>query len=191
MLFIIYAAMINDEVDQLRFVDIYNDYRKQMLLVAKRVLNNDEDAEDAVQAAFLGIAQRIKSVPSDDPRKLRAYCLTAAKNAALSMLPKKQQRNSIIDISELSVATDEDLLRQVMLSQDYDLLLRAMRQMPPPYREVLLMICVQEQRVKDAAAILHRREGTVRQQLNRGKKLLVALCRKEGMCFEQKDNDTI
>ena len=85
MLFM-YAAMIDDEVDQLRFADIYHGYRKQMLLVAKRVLNNDEDAEDAVQIAFLGIAQRIKSVPSDDPKKLRAYVLTAAKNAALFVL---------------------------------------------------------------------------------------------------------
>ncbi|WP_417018449.1 RNA polymerase sigma factor, partial [Anaerotignum sp.] len=158
---------------------------------AKRVLNNDEDAEDAVQIAFLGIAQRIKSVPSDDPKKLRAYVLTAAKNAALSMLPKKQRRDNTFDISELVVVTGEDLFQQVMLSQDYDLLLRAMRQMPSPYREVLLMVCVQEQCVKDTAAILHRREGTVRQQLNRGKKLLVALCRKEGMCFEQKDNDAV
>ena len=81
MLFM-YAAMIDDEVDQLRFADIYHGYRKQMLLVAKRVLNNDEDAEDAVQIAFLGIAQRIKSVPSDDPKKLRAYVLTAAKKPA-------------------------------------------------------------------------------------------------------------
>ena len=190
MLFM-YAAMIDDEVDQLRFADIYHGYRKQMLLVAKRVLNNDEDAEDAVQIAFLGIAQRIKSVPSDDPKKLRAYVLTAAKNAALSMLPKKQRRDNTFDISELVVVTGEDLFQQVMLSQDYDLLLRAMRQMPSPYREVLLMVCVQEQCVKDTAAILHRREGTVRQQLNRGKKLLVALCRKEGMCFEQKDTDAV
>lgn len=53
------------------------------------------------------------------------------------------------------------------------------------------MICVQEQSVKDAAAILHRREGTVRQQLNRGRKLLVELCRKEGMCFEQAENDAV
>ena len=81
MLFM-YAAMIDDEVDQLRFADIYHGYRKQMLLVAKRGLNNDEDAEDAVQIAFLGIAQRIKSVPSDDPKKLRAYVLTAAKKPA-------------------------------------------------------------------------------------------------------------
>ncbi len=190
-MFFLYAAMIDDETEQLRFADIYHGYRKQMLLVARRVLNNDEDAEDAVQAAFWGIAQRMKAVPSDNPQKLRAYVLTAAKNAALSMLPKKQQRANIIDISELAIASDEDLFQQVMLSQDYDLLLRAMRQMPPPYREVLLMIYVQELSVKEAAAILHRREGTVRQQQNRGKSLLVTLCRKEGLCFAQKENDNL
>lgn len=186
-----YAAMIDNEVDQLRFTDLYYAYRKQMLLVANRVLHNAEDAEDAVQNALLGISQRMQSVPSDDPRKLRAYCLTAAKNAALSMLPKKQQRDNTIDISELVLASDEDLFQQVMLSQDYDRLLRAMRQLPPRYREVLLLICVQEQSVKDAAAILHRREGTVRQQLSRGRKLLVELCRKEGMCFAQTEHDNL
>ncbi len=91
MLFM-YAAMIDDEVDQLRFADIYHGYRKQMLLVAKRVLNNDEDAEDAVQIAFLGIAQRIKSVPSDDPKKLRAYVLTAAKKRH----SRRQQMNVLV-----------------------------------------------------------------------------------------------
>ena len=75
------------------------------------------------------------------------------------MLPKKQRRDNTFDISELVVVTGEDLFQQVMLSQDYDLLLRAMRQMPSPYREVLLMVCVQEQCVKDTAAILHRRGG--------------------------------
>lgn len=182
MLFI-YAAMIDDEVEQLRFVDIYNGYCKQMLLVAKRVLSNDADAEDAVQIALVGIAQRIKAVPTGDPRKLRAYVLTAAKNAALSMFHKKQQRDNIVDISELVMASGEDLFQQVVLSQDYELLIRTIGQLPLLYREVLLIIYVQEQSVKEAAAILHRREGTVRQQLNRGKKLLVELCRKEGVCF--------
>lgn len=185
-----YAAMIDDASDQLRFTDIYNGYRKQMLLVARRVLNNHEDAEDAVQAAFLGIAQRIRSVPSDDPKKLRAYVLTAAKNAALSMLHQKQQAN-FTDISELSIAVEEDLFQQVVLSQDYDGLLRVMRQLPSPYREVLLMICVQEQSVKDTAVLLHRREGTVRQQLHRGKKLVVELCQKEGLSFARKETHAI
>lgn len=184
-MFIMYAAMIDDEADQLRFSDIYYGYRKQMLLAAMGILGNQEDAEDAVQVAFLGIARNIRAVPSDNPGRLRAYVLAAARNAALSMLPQKQRRDNVVDISELTVSTGEDLFQQVERSQDYERLLRAMRQLPPPYREVLLMIYVEEQSVKETAAVLCRREGTVRQQLNRGKKLLTELCRKEGMCFEQ------
>ena len=104
----LYFALINSEADQLRFSDIYSNYQKQMLLVAKRILHSDEDAEDAVQIAFLGIAQRIKSLPVDD-RRLRAYVLTAAKNAALSLLPQKKRQDNMLDIDELPIASDEDL----------------------------------------------------------------------------------
>ncbi len=171
----LYFALIDSEADQLRFSDIYSNYQKQMLLVAKRILHSDEDAEDAVQIAFLGIAQRIKSLPVDD-RRLRAYVLTAAKNAALSLLPQKKRQDNMLDIDELPIASDEDLFVKVMQSQDYDTLLRAAR---------MLIICVEGQTVAASAAILHRKQGTVRQQLNRGKKLLIDFCRKEGMCFEE------
>ena len=161
----LYFALIDSEADQLRFSDIYSNYQKQMLLVAKRILHSDEDAED--------------------DRRLRAYVLTAAKNAALSLLPQKKRQDNMLDIDELPIASDEDLFVKVMQSQDYDTLLRAARMLPAPYREVLLIICVEGQTVAASAAILHRKPGTVRQQLNRGKKLLIDFCRKEGMCFEE------
>ena len=114
-----------------------------------------------------------------------SYVLTAAKNAALSLLPQKKRQDNMLDIDELPIASDEDLFVKVMQSQDYDTLLRAARMLPAPYREVLLIICVEGQTVAASAAILHRKPGTVRQQLNRGKKLLIDFCRKEGMCLEE------
>ena len=180
-----YMAMINDEADQHRFLEIYNQYRKQMLYVAYHVLHDQYEAEDAVQVALLGIAQRIRFVPTGNDKVIRAYVLTAAKNAALSMLSKQQVRERDANIMEFPVSSNDDLFEQVVASQDYELLMKAMKQLPAHYREVLMLVFIQEQSVKDAAAILKRREGTVRQQLNRGKKLLVELCRKEGMCFEE------
>lgn len=184
MLFM-YVAMIEDNAELIRFEEIYYGYRKQMLVVANRVLHNMDDAEDAVQNALLGIAKHIKSVPAQDERVVRAYVLTAAKNAALSLLPKKQQRDGMADISELTVAAQDDLFQQVLNAQDYDLLLCAMRRMDPPYREVLMLTYVQEQSLKATAHILQRKEETVRKQLYRGKKLLIELCRKEGMSFAE------
>lgn len=181
---LLYTTMIDSESEQLRFTEIYNNYCKQMMLVAMRVLHNHEDSEEAVQRAFLGIARNIKSVPIHDLQKQRAYVLTAAKNAALSMLPEKKRRENSVDISELPIASNDDLFRQVTLCQDYELLLRSIQKLPSPYREVLFMVYVQEQSVNHTASILHRRSGTVRQQLNRGKRLLIELCREEGLCYE-------
>lgn len=182
---LIYAAMIDNEAERCRFEDIYYGYRKQMLLVAQGILHDPGDAEDAVQNALLGIAQKIHSIPSGNEKIIRAYVLTAAKNAALSMLPKKKERDKLVDISEVSAASDEDMFERVAAMQDYDLLLRIILQLPARYRDVLMLILVHGLSVKEAAKVLRLREGTVRQQLNRGKKLLVELSGKEGICYEK------
>lgn len=180
---LLYTAMIDDTQDQLRFEDIYYSYRKQMLLVAQRILHDPMEAEDAVQTAFLGIARQIKRIPAGNPQVLRAYVLTAAKNAALNMLPKRQQQNELLSISELDIADDHNLFDQIAVSQDYELLFKAIRKLPAIYREVLMLKYVQELTMKEIAALLGRKVTTVHQQITRGKKLLIAQCREEGMDF--------
>lgn len=184
MLFL-YAAMIDDKADQIRFEEIYYGYHKQMFIVAERILHNQEDAEDAVQNALIGIAKNIKVLSFRNEKVLRAYVLTAAKNAALNMLPQKLQRDKLMDINEIPATSDDNLFQQVMVCQDYRLLLRAIRQLDQPYREVLMLAYVHGHGPKATAQILSRKEETVRKQLYRGRKLLIELCRKEGMNFVQ------
>lgn len=180
----LYMAMIEDKHDQEAFEKLYYSYRKQMFLVAQRILNNRQDTEDALQTTFFKIAQHMKSVPTDDPKQLRTYVLTAVKNTALSTL-RKRKREETVDISELPLSTETDaLFEQLQASTDYELLLRAFRRLNPQYREVLMLIYVQQQSISEVAQLLHRKPGTVRQQLRRGKQLAVALCREEGMSFE-------
>ena len=185
-----YMAMIDDKADQLRFERIYYSYRKQMVLVADRVLHNISEAEDAVQDALLRIARNIANVPQDE-RVERAYVLTAAKNAALNMLPKQQRRQEMLNIADVNAAADDSLFRRVQSCSDYELLMRAIRQMDAPYREVLMLVYVQEQTLSAAADVLGRKQETVRKQLQRGRKLLIELCRKEGLCYEQDRMDAI
>lgn len=169
--------------DSVRFNALYDRYRKQMYLVAFRVLQNSHDAEDAVQNALWALSRYIKSVPQDNARATRAYVLTAAKNAALAMLPA-QHHVSLEDIPEQEHPTNNDPFVQLASSQDYELLLRVINQLDLRYREVLMLIYVQELNIAETAHILCRKEETVRKQLFRGKKLLLELCRKEGLRFE-------
>ena len=178
-----YLNMITGQTDKLRFEQLYHSYRKQMLAVAYRILENTDDAEDAVQDALLGIAKSISSLRELEDGALRAYVLTAAKNAALKILYRNRKGADTERILELNYKETESVFQTVLNTMDADLLLRAMRQLEPLYRDVLLLTYVQECDLQEAAAILGRKEETVRKQLYRGRKLLIELCRKEGLNF--------
>ena len=181
-----YLNMITGQTDKLRFEQLYHSYRKQMLAVAYRILENPDDAEDAVQDALLGIVKSISSMRELEDTALRAYVLTAAKNAALKILYRNRKGTDTERILELNCKETESVFQTVLNTMDADLLLRAMRQLDPIYRDVLLLTYVQECDLQETAATLGRKEETVRKQLYRGRKLLIELCRKEGLNFGEK-----
>ena len=183
---VMFMALIDEKSEQKQFESIYAGYRPQMLAVAYRILEDSADAEDAVQNALLGIAKHISKVPSGDEKVLRAYVLTAAKNAALKILYRNKKGTDTERILELDYKESESVFQTVLNTMDADLLLRAMRQLDPIYRDVLLLTYVQECDLQETAATLGRKEETVRKQLYRGRKLLIELCRKEGLNFGEK-----
>ena len=82
---ILYMSFIDDEIHRRLFEEIYMTYRKQMFLVARAVLSNDSDAEDAVHDVFLKIAksqmQKIGSI--QEAADVRSYLLKATKHQAI------------------------------------------------------------------------------------------------------------
>lgn len=49
----LYMSFIDDESQRHLFEEIYLNYRKQMLLVARSVLGSDTDAEDVVHESMM------------------------------------------------------------------------------------------------------------------------------------------
>lgn len=168
-----------DEEDDLRYFEsIYHNYAGQMLGVASGILADCSEAEDAVQNALLGIAKSIKTVPRGNQSVLRAYVLTAAKNAALSLLPDKKKRDELIDLDSLQVAGQDNLFEAVMRSEEYDLLFTIVNTLPIQYREVLMLRYVIGLKPLNIAKALGRRTATIQQQLTRGKAKLAEAYRK-------------
>lgn len=132
----LYAAVIDDAEDIKKFEKIYYEYREQMFFVANKILRDSYEAEDAVQNALLGIARNIRTLPDDDACLVRAYTLTAAKNAALNMLPEKQRRDKMLHIDtvdEHNASYDESAFDRIAASEDVEMLSRAMSRMPDIY----------------------------------------------------------
>lgn len=148
-------------------------YQGQMLAVAERILHNRHDAEDAVQTAFLRIF-RVK-LPENEA-SLRAYCLTAAKHAALDLLPKQSKG---VELETVISPAPDDLFETVANSMDYERLLAAINSLPGKYAEILMLHYVQQLEVKELAKLLNRRRVSVYKQLGRAKALLLQIYQKE------------
>lgn len=164
-----FAALIDDESDLRRFERIYETYSPQMLRVALGILTDRAEAEDAVHEALLGIARTIHTVPKHPEPVIRAYVLTAARNAAWAMLPEKKRRDRLLDIDELQLPAREDLFERLLRSEERELLARCIGSLPQLYREVLLLRYVVGMKPKAISQLLGRPTATVQQQLTRAK----------------------
>lgn len=181
---ILYTALIDDESDKLRFEEIYYSYHKRMYIVAKKILGNNEDAEDAVQVSLLNLARHMDKVPTGNGQVLNAYIFTTVRNVALSMLRKRSREIDTISMDDLPISIGGDPLEAMMKQNDYDMLLAVISELPLSYREIVFLRYVQGKDVKEVAEIIGRTSNYVRVQTHRAKKQLADLCREVGMRFE-------
>ena len=160
---------------------IYQTYKKLMLYAAYQILENQEDAEDALQMAMLGICRNAAQIDDNvSEPEMRSYVVTAAQNAAYS-IKRHQIRHGGLDTSldELRekagdvVPEEHSFLEQLTLKERYQEVVEAIRSLPELYREVLFLCYVEEYSISAIAKRLRRKEDTVRQQLSRGRKMLI------------------
>lgn len=176
-----YVALADSAEGKQRIEYLYHKYRKQMFCVANRILNDCFDAEDAVHNAFVGVFSTVSKVP-DNEQYERAYMLTAARNAAIDIY-NKNARSVTFEI-EIDQVYDDEVLKQVIASENREMLSRAIARLPDKYRDVLLMQQVYNLKVSEIAAAFGRKTETVEKQLSRARALLIKFCLEEGMVLE-------
>lgn len=179
-----FTSLIDDESDKQRFEDIYYNYHKQMIVISKGILRNQQDAEDAVQNALLNIARHMDRVPKGNHKILSAYIYTTTRNTAISMLRKKSREVETVNMDALPLSITDDPIEQIMQQDDYDILLSVISKLPLAYRELIFLRYVEGKEVKEIAELLHRTPNYIRVQSFRARQQLLELCREAGMEIE-------
>lgn len=111
----IYLQMIETVDDRSKFEQIYLEYRSLMYHVAFKLLQHEQDAEDAVHHAFMKIAENIKIVEPVSP-KTRCFVATIVENRAKDIL-RSRSRQPILPLNEAVTAAADDLDNEDYLSQ--------------------------------------------------------------------------
>ena len=184
MIPMIYANIIDDPSHLERFETIYHKYYKKMFYTANQILKDPYEAEDALQDAFIGIARNMKTVVKiEDPKDLFYYLQSAARNAAINRLPKKQVYDDAVPVHELWNLSGGNFWQELCDKLDYEALTEVITDLPPTYQEALYLHFVMELTIKETADMLQIKVSTAKQRLVRGKQYLIQKIREKG-CFD-------
>lgn len=160
-------------------------YTGRMLVVAKRFLGQDQDAQDAVQDAFLSAFKAIQDFEGNS--KLSTWLHRIVVNACLMKLRTRRRKpeKPVEDLlpqfssdghrnkSEPSWAVTFDTA--VQSRETRDLVRRNIEELPESYRTVLLLRDIEQLSTEETAARLDLSVPAVKTRLHRARQALKTL----------------
>jgi RNA polymerase sigma-70 factor (ECF subfamily) len=175
---------VQNKDDRAVFDEVFLPHMAEAYRLAQWLTGNAYDAEDVVQDAALRAFRGIKSFGAVNAR---AWSLTIVRNTAYSWLMKNRPK-SVVFTDDLSVTEQRELEHEspqgtrietpeeISLSKaDAEDVQQALAQLPPQYREVIVLREINQLNYRDIAEITNVPIGTVMSRLSRGRHCLMAL----------------
>ncbi len=159
--------------DRAAFAVLVERHERRVYNLALRMTGREEDARDASQEAFLTALRKLSSFRGEAAFATWLHRVTV--NACYDLL-RKRQRAPLLDRGDDERPEPEpppapDHAEDAVTSLDVQ---RALLQVPPDYRAVMILHDVQDLPQDQVAAILRIPIGTVKSRLHRGR---IALAR--------------
>ena len=166
--------------DGAAFEELVRAHEKTVYHLALRQLGSREDAEDAAQEVFLKAYTALGSFRGDSRVSVWLYRIT--NNVCVDMLRRRRETVSLSAVNDegepLELELPDERFDPAALAERKDLrehLGKALRQLPPDAREILLLRELGGQSYDEIAATLDLDLGTVKSRIFRARKKLCAL----------------
>jgi RNA polymerase sigma-70 factor (ECF subfamily) len=160
---------LREEPQLARFEQIVLPHRDAAYNLARWLTRNQHDAEDVVQEAYLRAYQFFGGFHGDDGR---AWLLRIVRNTCYTWLGQNRPREATTSFDEelhsgvSPGAGPEEPLRQ---GEDRELLRRALEDLPPEFREVIVLRELEGLSYKEIAGVAGVPLGTVMSRLARAR----------------------
>jgi RNA polymerase sigma-70 factor (ECF subfamily) len=161
--------------------------------LASWLVRSRTDAEDIVQEAYLRAFRAFDGFHGED---MRPWLLAIVRNTAYRWLNNRRRSGTVISLEEAfadgvsegaavsEIATDEPTAEERLIgAAERDYVLRALAELPPAFREVLVLREIETLSYRDIAQVTGAPIGTVMSRLSRGRgelrKVLARLIEKD------------
>jgi RNA polymerase sigma factor (sigma-70 family) len=177
-------SVVQNKDERAMFDEIFLPHMAESYRLAQWLTGNSSDAEDVVQDAALRAFRGIKSFGAVNAR---AWSLTIVRNTAYSWLMKNKSK-AVVFTEDLSPLEQQELEHEgphgtrvetpeeiALFKADAEEVQYALAQLPPQFREVIVLREMNQLNYRDIAEITNVPIGTVMSRLSRGRQLLIAL----------------
>jgi RNA polymerase sigma factor (sigma-70 family) len=178
------GLIVQSRDDRAMFDEVFLPHMAEAYRLAQWLTGNAYDAEDVVQDAALRAFRGIKSFGAVNAR---AWSLTIVRNTAYSWLLKNKSK-AVVFTDDLSPAEQQELEHEglhgarvetpeeiALFKADAEDVQRALAQLPPHFREVIVLREMNQLNYRDIAEITNVPIGTVMSRLSRGRQFLITL----------------
>ena len=161
-------------MDAEAFTAIFNQYYPAMCFYAERLVHDVSMAKSIAQEVFIALWE--KRERTEEIRNPRVFLAVATRNRCLNYLSATKSRDKHEEqYSDIRNPTEESMLQHLIRSEVIRALSAAIERLPDHYRQVIQMTYQEGKSAKEIAKALQIPESTVRNQKQRGLKLLKKL----------------
>jgi RNA polymerase sigma-70 factor (ECF subfamily) len=162
---------------------LYNTYGKSMYKIAFSILNDHQQAEDAVQNSLIKLVNYLPRIEDLYNNQTKNLIIITIKNVAIDKYRRNKKENEIITVglpdNEYEFASDDCI--ESVIEQEF--LLSVFKKLKPSQREIIMMKCFYGLDYKEISKILKIKESTVRKRYSRAKAMVEEIL--GGVCDEE------
>ena len=173
-----FLSLVAEEQDRELLESLYCKYRENMYASALTLLGSAFDAEDAVQEVFMNIAagqvRALKELGTEKQR--RSYLTVSVRHTAAAILRKRSLERDLTDrLVQLAdcLEPSDDIVDLICDRYSPGEIIEALNRIGEPYFSAIYFHNGEGMSISETAKLLGRTPSALKQQLVRGKKLLI------------------
>ena len=167
--------------DESAFGELVGQYRHRVVQFCRRLLGQQEDAEDVAQETFLRVSRHLASY--DEQREFEPWLLAIAGNRCRTALAARRRRPLPQPLPDLPSDEHRQALAHQQLSEE---VMRALAELRPEYRRAFLLFHEKQLEYSEIARALDCPVGTAKTWVHRARRELISRLRQRDVLVAER-----
>ena len=177
----VYLSMLETEDERNNIALLYEQYQRRLVYYAKRFLQIDKAAEEAVHEAFISAIKHKEIVFSLSSVEIKRWLFVTVENKCIDLLRSSARKPQVYmeDLEEEPFSEEPTVDSQVIEQESYSKLRAYITALDEPNRQIVEMKYILGMASKEIGKIFHLSAAQVDNRLTRAKKKIRAAIESE------------